>query len=94
MNTTECPNDLCHCHTEHSNDCYECGALTARESGWISVKDRLPDKKIEVIVATRFNDVFTTTFTGGHFDDCVDGYVTHWQTLPEPPGTGRSKWTE
>ena len=28
MNTTECPNDLCNCHTEHSSECYECGALT------------------------------------------------------------------
>ena len=55
------------------------------ETGWISVKDRLPDQKVEVIVATRFNDVFTTTFADGHFDDCVDGYVTHWQPLPAPP---------
>jgi len=69
----------------------KCDVLTANETGWISVKDRLPDKKVEVIVATRFNDVFTTTFADGHFDDCVDGYVTHWQALPEPPNTRRTK---
>jgi len=31
MNATECPNDLCNNNHEHSDDCYECGVLTAKE---------------------------------------------------------------
>jgi hypothetical protein len=66
---------------------------------WISVKDRMPEEKInpytqdyqEVIclLSTRFgSDVRVYKFGGGHFwnGPCdIDKYITHWMYLPEPP---------
>ena len=67
--------------------------------GWISVKDRLPDEKLnpythdyqEVIcfLNTRIGcDVRAYKFGRGHFlhDGLeIDKYITHWMPLPEPP---------
>ena len=67
--------------------------------GWISVKDRLPEEKLnpytggyqEVIcfIDTRVGcDVRTYEFGRGHFWSGlqeVDKYITHWMPLPEPP---------
>lgn len=68
-------------------------------SGWISVKDRLPEGKLnpytrdyqEVIclLNTRFGcDVRTYEFGRGHFwhgPQEIDKYITHWMPMPEPP---------
>jgi hypothetical protein len=82
--------------------------LKAQDAGWISVKDRLPEGKInpltldfnEVICFCNFGgdpkrtDVRTYKFgtrigdTRPHFwhgPQIMDGVVTHWQYLPEPP---------
>ena len=67
--------------------------------GWISVKDRLPEEKMnpytqdyqEVIcsLSTRFgSDVRVYKFGRGHFwhgPADIGKYITHWMPLPEPP---------
>ncbi len=55
-------------------------------SGWIEVRDRLPDEDadvlcsdgIDIFIASQHNSFFT-----GEFHDLL--YVTHWQALPAPP---------
>lgn len=75
----------------------------AKTDGWISVADRLPlsqkdvvnYKTVDVIGCTRNNEVYNMEFAMGNtngnqwhgFDDCVEGYVTHWMPLPDPPTT-------
>ena len=71
---------------------------------WVSVKDRLPDKDENYIVAVCDEDCFPgegiwystvvvvaeyykgswTWYDGGH-EYSLDGIVTHWQSMPEPP---------
>lgn len=63
-------------------------ALTHQQGEWISVKDRLPEKKQRVIVRCRtvgttvgwilWREWLTDLGKG-----CSD--VTHWMPLPEPP---------
>jgi hypothetical protein len=85
MNTTECPNDLCNCHTEHSNECYECGALILKESGWISVKDRLPKNDDEVLVSTRLKNIGIGWWDSYWRSDLSVKEITHWMPMPAPP---------
>lgn len=69
-----------------------------RSEGWISVKERLPDKNIAVIVHISNGDIDVRVL--GICDDdpnglwyCYKGVgeplhfndVTHWRPLPEPP---------
>ena len=66
-------------------------------SKWISVKDRLPDQQVNVLICGKqFSDDAEIGWQyGGDFyiDEPViafDGYekvtgVTHWMPLPEPP---------
>lgn len=55
--------------------------------GWISVKDRLPEKKGDYIAYTKDGIVWPYWFDDVWFDTL--GYatdtVTHWMPLPEPP---------
>lgn len=61
------------------------------ETNWISVKDRLPEFDVEVLVCLNNPySVFTAEYYKGEFD--LLGYigngkdsVTHWMPLPEPP---------
>ena len=73
-----------------------------KQTGWISVEDRLPDQEllleywkrysqrsVEVLVMIEGASHSTTlTWDGNRFsDDCHNEYeVTHWMPLPEPPG--------
>lgn len=72
-----------------------------KKTGWISVKDRLPDQElleywkrysqrsVEVLVMIEGASHSTTlTWDGNRFsDDCHNEYeVTHWMPLPESPG--------
>ena len=64
---------------------FEIGFKSALANEWISVKDRLPDKMIEVLVwahgyASDYIEV--ATYYGNEFT--VDN-VTHWMLLPAPP---------
>jgi hypothetical protein len=51
---------------------------------WISVKDRLPDKFKEVIVATEGGRVKSAIYAG---DDKWNTFlnITHWMEYPEAP---------
>jgi hypothetical protein len=72
-------------------------AWNLRANGWISVKDRLPEDRVYVLVA------FGQATRVSAFSYCYkseegiwyrsDGYqtsadITHWMPLPEPPATG------
>jgi hypothetical protein len=62
-------------------------------SEWISVKDRLPDENVWVIVAangvtqygTAFLDCEGWNWFGGESDIAPTYEMSHWQPLPEPP---------
>ena len=67
---------------------------TQQTSGWISVKDRLPDENdifSEFIVMIKDAKYPTLLqYQGREWWGDADGYsdtynVTHWQPLPEPP---------
>jgi hypothetical protein len=59
---------------------------------WISVKDRLPEKDVEVLVwdgYNRFIAYFSGTMwdSGYGWDMMVNVTVTHWMPLPDAPIT-------
>ena len=66
-----------------------------KQSEWISVEERLPEKGIEVLVALKIGDrvsvdtdriYFGKWLNYGKFGcACEKGYVTHWLPLPEAP---------
>ena len=90
MNITECPNDLCINHADHSNECYECGALIVCEMNWISVKDQLPEYNEYVLAYMPTIDYHYAIleYMGKWVDNRDKIYqpdVTHWQPLPAVP---------
>ena len=66
-----------------------CGMLDDAPTvmGWVSVEDRLPEKKGDYIAYTKDGIVWSYFFDDGWVDSL--GYdtdtVTHWMPLPEPP---------
>ena len=68
----------------------------ARAAGWISVKDRLPDKSGSYLVMLD-NVLATHLAMNVHYWNAKDGYwrgseahsrivgISHWMPLPEPP---------
>lgn len=63
----------------------------ARPQGeWISVKDKLPDKKGRCLVFTNYGDVTMDSFVDGMFV-CNLGNVTHWRPLPPNPYESKSE---
>lgn len=89
----ECPSPL---------PCNECTAELLynagyrKQSGWISVDERLPSSEDlersqfhNFLVANEFGEVREAVFTGKYFAKLgsrLSG-VTHWMPLPEPPVT-------
>lgn len=55
--------------------------------GWISIKDRLPEKHIGVYAYDKNHGMLIMSFDGKWFSDHNNIYddVTHWMPLPEPP---------
>lgn len=57
-------------------------------AGWISVEERLPEPYTWVMVYNpngKYTKIDTDEIVGGNWvRNC--GKVTHWMTLPEPPG--------
>lgn len=65
--------------------------MNMQERQWISVKNRLPERRVQVLVTDGFDiDTGNLSVNGWwHLDDsiscdCLDD-VTHWMPLPEPP---------
>jgi len=67
---------------------------------WISVKDRLPEKNgkssIFCLVNTVYDGIVVRPFNEFHhcwddeesddyYSDSINGLVTHWMPLPQPP---------
>ncbi len=62
---------------------------------WISVKDKMPERQINVLILTDYGKMATAycvnrrTKTWGWIDAMRPqhsyGSVTHWMPLPEPP---------
>lgn len=56
---------------------------------WISVRDRLPEDQVEVLVATRSKNGVRNIDKGylaiDHFIHRGRAEVTHWLPMPEPP---------
>ena len=60
---------------------------------WISVKDRLPEDNINVIICFQkrsFDFCSLGTTKDGerywHGLESIEVLITHWMSLPEPPG--------
>ena len=51
---------------------------------WISVKDRLPENGVEVLVVSD-GETGASWHEAGEFGWAIGGTVTHWMPLPEPP---------
>lgn len=66
---------------------------------WISVKDRLPEKRdigdIFLIWNAYDRDVSTVRWQPYGFDDVNDMYISHWMPLPAfPEDKGKAHWQE
>ena len=73
---------------EHKEATMNNNAL-ADASGWISVKDRLPEPKEKAICLNRHGDMMIGTYTEwGWMFPCYYDKPTHWMSLPEPPKEG------
>ena len=64
---------------------------TQNQVNWISVKDRLPEEKVKVLVALGSNirgkRVCIDQMVSGNWRG-LGCLVTHWMPLPEPPKEG------
>jgi hypothetical protein len=62
-----------------------------QDNGWISVKDRMPEEGVDVLVYgyiylnRKGADVDFVERESGNFFYYDEGEVTHWRPLPEPP---------
>lgn len=65
--------------------------IEAKTTGWISVKERLPDTVCNYLVVTDEGHTYVATFTGARWyisyngNYIRDGEVKYWMPLPEPP---------
>lgn len=69
-------------------------SISTSLSGWISVKDRLPEEYKEVLAYDSGHEEIVITFYNGKFNrwdygDLYVGEITHWQPLPELPEVER-----
>lgn len=80
------------CKTAESCDGFVSGCKHFNP-GWISVKDRLPEKEGFYLVVTKYGTVYRELyFLGGDppepsfgWDGVSNGKYTHWMPLPQPP---------
>lgn len=69
-----------------------CTGMTSfnRLDGWISVKDRLPDTGLDVIICTKWGDMHLGWYNPElqvwlDIDGTTIKHATHWLELPDPP---------
>lgn len=78
-----------------------CPTLEEKMPGWISVKDRLPENNVRVLVCSNNGDkdsaIAITHYTQKKYGFNIEGWnepwqyffynhdITHWMPLPEPP---------
>jgi len=109
MTLEEAKSRLMTCITD-CGDCFCCAdhdtavsvvleELANRESGWISVDDRLPDSGVMVLVLANGKPNKNVTLVNAYelaeydqdgwildtWPEWMDADVTHWMPLPEPP---------
>lgn len=66
-------------------DGYEAGINSSKKlDSWISVKDRLPEDAVEVLVVSD-GETGASWHEAGEFGWAIGGTVTHWAPLPKPP---------
>ncbi len=109
MKNRKCPNRN-HCWDYKSGNCENCDLgdhiiklhkkidrlkAKIKQSEWISVEDRLPDKYGDVICCTRKGTIWQLTYNPTYklfnvsYDNVENAMdVTHWMPLPEPPKKG------
>lgn len=75
---------LAQLHDENTELKKEIERLKA-EREWISVKQRLPDNNIYVIVRMDGGSVDTDYLTSANEFDFFGRFVTHWMPLPQHP---------
>ena len=59
--------------------------ITPTVSGWVSVKDRLPDKPCSCLVFLIYGWRALERWEGDSWVLAKESEVTHWMPLPEPP---------
>lgn len=88
----ECKRDVRQCAIDY---CFTrmdvCGMIddAPTVNGWISVKDRLPDKNGKYLCVWQGRSIDTGMFTNGHFrlyGEVKDKLVSHWMPLPSMEG--------
>jgi len=57
----------------------------SKESGWISVTERLPEDKTACLTCFKGSLVDFEMYLDGEFENGDDPNRTHWQPLPQPP---------
>ena len=73
------------------HDCDECIATQIynagyrKQSGWISVDERLPEKWQRVLVNYNGNVCISWLNANSTWFECWNDKVTHWMPLPEAP---------
>lgn len=69
--------------------------VLTEDNGWISIKDKMPDKDNEWYLVYQGDNRFCREYDRGYWFSSKEfkyGEVTHWQPLPQPPSiTGQSK---
>ena len=84
-----CPTELCDDVVQQAQVLYKAGYR--KQSEWISVEERLPDRLGKYLVFTCKGSIYISRFCEfliGEEPQFDDYTVTHWMPLPEPPKGG------
>ena len=62
-----------------------------KQDGWISVKDKLPEKNGNYLVCLNNGEITTDIFDEEELFMGFWGYMTHWRPLPKAPESEENK---